>query len=54
MLIMRSFKVAAEAKDTFGRFLALGIAVLLGVESTFNMAVVTGMAPTKGFHKLRW
>jgi len=48
LLIMRSFRVAAEAKDVFGRFLALGIAVLLGVESTFNMAVVTGMSPTKG------
>ena len=48
LLIMKSFRVAAETKDTFGRFLALGIAVLLGVESTFNMAVVTGMMPTKG------
>lgn len=48
LLIMRSFRIAAEAKDTFGRFLALGIATLLGVESTFNMAVVTGMVPTKG------
>jgi len=48
VLIMRSFRVAAEAKDTFGRFLALGIATLLGVESAFNMAVVTGMVPTKG------
>ena len=48
LLIMRSFRVAAEAKDTFGRFLALGIAVLLGVESAVNMAVVTGMMPTKG------
>lgn len=48
MLILRSLKVAAGATDTFGRFLALGIAVLLGVESVFNMAVVTGMTPTKG------
>ena len=48
LLIMRSFRVAVEAKDTFGRFLALGIAVLLGVESAVNMAVVTGMMPTKG------
>ena len=48
LLILRSLRVAAEAKDTFGRFLALGIAVLLGIESSFNMAVVTGMMPTKG------
>ena len=45
---MRSLRVAAEAKDIFGRFLALGIAVLLGIESSFNMAVVTGIMPTKG------
>jgi len=37
-----------EAPDTFGRFFALGIAVLIGFEALFNMGVVTGMLPTKG------
>jgi cell division protein FtsW len=36
------------APDTFGRFLALGIAVLFGIEATVNMCVVTGLLPTKG------
>ena len=41
-------RVAIHAEDSFGRHLAFGIAVLLGVESFINMAVVTGLLPTKG------
>jgi cell division protein FtsW len=48
LLVLRSIRVALYAEDTFGRFLAYGIAVLLGTEAFFNMAVVTGMVPTKG------
>lgn len=48
LLVLRSIRVALTAKDDFGRFLAFGIAVLLGVEAFVNMAVVTGLLPTKG------
>jgi cell division protein FtsW len=48
LLVLRSIRVALYAEDSFGRFLAYGIAVLLGTEAFFNMAVVTGMVPTKG------
>jgi len=48
LLVLRSIRVAIYAEDTFGRFLAYGVAVLLGTEAFFNMAVVTGMVPTKG------
>lgn len=48
VLIERTLRIAYAAPDTFGRFLALGIAVLLGVESAVNMGVVTGLLPTKG------
>jgi cell division protein FtsW len=48
LLVLRSIRVAIYAEDTFGRFLAYGIAVLLGTEAFVNMAVVTGMVPTKG------
>ncbi len=48
LLVLRSIRVALYAEDPFGRFLAYGIAVLLGTEAFFNMAVVTGMVPTKG------
>jgi len=48
LLVQRAMRIAVAAPDTFGRFLALGIAVLLGIEATVNMGVVTGLLPTKG------
>jgi len=48
LLVQRAMRIAVAAPDTFGRFLALGIAVLFGIEATVNMGVVTGLLPTKG------
>jgi cell division protein FtsW len=48
LLVQRAMRISVAAPDTFGRFLALGIAVLFGIEATVNMGVVTGMLPTKG------
>lgn len=48
LLVQRAFYIALAAQDTFGRFLALGIAALFGIQATFNMGVVTGLLPTKG------
>jgi cell division protein FtsW len=48
LLVQRSIRVAIAAEDNFGRFLAFGIAILIGMEAFINMAVVTGMLPTKG------
>lgn len=48
LLVQRSIRVAIAAEDSFGRFLAFGISVLLGLEAFINMAVVTGLLPTKG------
>lgn len=48
LLVQRAMRIAVAAPDPFGRFLALGIAVLFGIEATVNMAVVTGLFPTKG------
>ena len=48
LLVQRAMRVALQRRDTFGRFLALGIAVLLGIEAFVNMGVVTGLLPTKG------
>lgn len=48
LLVQRSIRVAIAAEDNFGRFLAFGIAILIGLEAFINMAVVTGMLPTKG------
>lgn len=48
VLVQRGFCIAMAAPDIFGRFLALGIAGLFGIEVIINMGVVTGMLPTKG------
>lgn len=48
LLVWRTIRVALVAEDQFGRFLAFGIAVLLGIEAFVNIAVVTGLVPTKG------
>jgi cell division protein FtsW len=48
LLVQRAMRISVAAPDTFGRFLALGIAVLFGIEATVNMGVVTGLLPTKG------
>lgn len=48
LLVWRTIRVALVAEDQFGRFLAFGIAVLLGIEAFVNIAVVTGLLPTKG------
>ena len=47
-VLERSLRIALGARDPFGRHLALGIAVLIGVEAAVNMGVVTGLLPTKG------
>lgn len=48
VLIWRGLVTSLAATDIFGRFLALGITVLIGIEAFVNMAVVTGLFPTKG------
>jgi cell division protein FtsW len=48
LLVQRAMRISVAAPDIFGRFLALGIAVLFGIEATVNMGVVTGLLPTKG------
>lgn len=48
LLVQRAMRIAVAAPEPFGRFLALGIAVLFGIEATVNMGVVTGLLPTKG------
>jgi cell division protein FtsW len=40
--------IAMRARDPFGRYLAAGISILMLLQATFNIAVVTGCVPTKG------
>jgi cell division protein FtsW len=48
VLVLRGLRTALAAPDDFGRYLALGLTVLLGMQAFFNIAVVLGMMPTKG------
>jgi cell division protein FtsW len=48
VLILRGIRTSLAAPDDFGRFLAFGLTLLLGLEAFVNIAVVMGMVPTKG------
>ena len=48
VLVLKGFRVAAQAPDLFGRHLALGITLLLGIQVLMNAGVVSGLLPTKG------
>ena len=44
----RGFRVALQAPDAFGRYLAVGCTSLIVLEAVLNMGVVMGLLPTKG------
>jgi cell division protein FtsW len=48
LFVIRGFQIAARARMPFGRYLGMGITLLIGVQALVNAAVVTGLAPTKG------
>jgi cell division protein FtsW len=48
LLVLRGIRTALCAPDDFGRYLAFGLTILIGLEAFTNIAVVLGMLPTKG------
>lgn len=48
VFIWRGLRIAFNARDDFGRYLAFGITTILGLQATANLCVVTGLLPTKG------
>jgi len=44
----RGLEACFRAPDNFGRFLALGITVMVASQALINLSVVLGMMPTKG------
>jgi cell division protein FtsW len=48
VLVMRGLRTSLGAPDDFGRYLAFGVTLLLGLQAFVNIAVVMGMLPTKG------
>jgi cell division protein FtsW len=48
LLISRGIATALAARDDFGRFLAFGITLLVGLQAMINMLVAVALIPTKG------
>jgi len=48
VILWRGFRAAVLVPDEFGRYLALGLTLALGIQAFMNMSVVLGMGPTKG------
>lgn len=47
-LAWRGLSIGLKAPDPFGRHLAIGLTMMIVVQALINMAVVTGLLPTKG------
>jgi len=48
VILWRGLRTAWLVEDNFGRYLALGVTVVVVVQGMMNMSVVLGMMPTKG------
>lgn len=48
ILLFRTAQIANRCENSFPAFLAMGIALLLVVQATFNMCVAVGLAPITG------
>jgi len=48
LIVIRGIKIALNAPDLFGSYLALGISCMLAVQVMVNMGVVMALLPTKG------
>ena len=48
LLILRGFWIALQARDRFGALLVVGIMTQIGLQTFFNIAVVSGLVPTTG------
>lgn len=48
VVVARGVKVALDAADDYGSFLAFGISTLFGVQALTNLAVAMAILPTKG------
>jgi cell division protein FtsW len=44
----RAIRAAVRTNDNFARFIATGVAAMIGVQALFNISVVLALLPTKG------
>lgn len=48
VLVWRGIRIALQAKDLFGTYLAMGATMIIGLQAFINAGVVMGLLPTKG------
>lgn len=48
LVLVRGIRIVRATGEPFGRFLALGITLIICLQGLMNMAVVSGLIPTKG------
>ncbi|MBZ0203923.1 MAG: putative lipid II flippase FtsW [Ignavibacteria bacterium] len=48
MFVYSGLKLARTMQDDFGKYLAFGITIIIGMNAVINMMVATGMIPTTG------
>ncbi len=48
IVIIRGLIISLRAQDNFGAYLAVGLTALIGLQAAINIAVVSGLMPTKG------
>lgn len=48
LLVHRGLRIALRTPDDFARYLTAGFTMLIGLQSLINLAVATGLVPTKG------
>lgn len=48
IVVWRGLAISRAARDLFGRYLALGVTLMIGIVAFLNIAVVLGVAPTAG------
>ncbi|HUT77357.1 MAG TPA: putative lipid II flippase FtsW [Polyangia bacterium] len=50
IVVQRGVAIAFRARDEFGTYVALGISVLIGLQTLANLGVAMGLLPTKGLN----
>ncbi len=48
IFVLEGIRISINARNLFGKFLALGLTVSVGLKAAINIAVATGAIPTKG------
>ena len=48
LLLYFGIRIAHQLKDTFSTLVTLGFMIVIHLQAVMNMAVATGLAPTKG------